>query len=1582
MPISTDQNADTLPAGADPSGGVEPQSERSSDPSQSPISADQPPNRPPSRRRWWHWLLWTVLAFILLLCSGLYYLAGTDEGSRRLLSWLGDQQQLIQYRYAGGNLREGVILDQIQVNLKTQRIEVDQAHVQIGWRAIAQRELHFRRASIQGLRLIRAVPSTDEPFAFAPIVLPFTLRFDQAYVHDFKIQNASSPDMPSKATTLDLIILKDALWQGDRLEIHDSSLQMKGLLDLKQVNAKMQFNGQYPLQGDAKLTIPALTQLGFQSLQLQADGSLDTVRAQVTLPWLVTQAASSVDVPQSATAQSNTKNTVNTADVEPLTARGQLTGTLTAHPVRKDVPFKGELAWQDVVWPVALAQQLHSQQGQLDLEGDISSIQLQLRTDLHGKDLPKGDYQASVQTDFKRMQIQQLTADLLEGNINASGQVDWVDGVDWQIFARTQGLQLQSLLPAAAQAYIPKQLNAHLKSTGLLQPDLTQIGVNLRQDNQEYLQVGIGKRGALADAGLPLAVSGRWQNLTREVPALGMVNSPRGRAVLLLKPAQQMQADVEVQLAATTGRLPAGIYQAQFNQLDQTRLRVPKLSYQGAAGQLSATAQADLSSTAQMPTRWQAQLQTDGFNPQSMLASLPFDQLRGRIQVNGQSTPVQQTIVLDQVNMQARQPAVPKQAARTVALTGAGQAVLLMHPAGAASTGLRSFATRFNGQLNTAGVPDGQLILKAAGTPQLIKLEELSHRGVAGQLDASGQLDLTDGLAWQLVANTQNLDTGYFARDWAGRLSGRVDSRGHWQAKRKDIQIRQLDLQGTLRQQPIQANGQLDLAFMPNPTKPADFVPQRFVANQLRLAWAGNQLTANGNTERLQVDVNAEQLALIHPQLAGRITGNLSLSGQQAAPNVDVNLQVAGLKFAEHRLDQALITGKVAQLAQQPSQLLVDFKGLHSGARQLQSASLKFAGVQSAHVLDLAVKSPFVTVATQLAGGLDANLQWLGQLRNGQIDSRKIKLRQDRPAALLWNTDTRAVQLDPHCWVSNGSRLCVVEPLQASPAKGYAAIRLQNLEIATFRDLMPAGMVWQGKLNGQAIGGWQQGQAPTLDAQIYTDNGSIGLAADDPQDPPLTLAYQRLSLVASTQEDGMRIRFDARTPNSGAGYIDGVIDPNAKTINGALVLDNMQLAVFKPFFPAMRSLSGIASLAGGMSGPLVGPQFYGNFKLRDGRVQLAAAPINLTKINLDASIRGTQATLTGGFNSGEGIGRLEGNAVWETVPEINLTLSGDQLVIRQAPMLNARVSPEISVQILPQRRQVTVDGEIRIPRAVIAPPAASEQVIGVSSDVRVVDRRIPVVQVTDPALQAASPWRIDADLAVILGDEVEFRGFGARLPLAGRLALRQRGLGSLTANGEISVSRQSRVEAFGQSLLLRKGIARFTGSLTEPVLEIEAVRSIQDAVVGVKIGGNPTRPEINIFNDAGLTEQEALNALLTGRVGSNNSSTNTAGFKSEVNNTLAAAGLSFGLGGTRQFTNRIGQTFGLSGLAVDAEGVGDDTQVNVTGYITPDLYLRYGVGVFTPVNKLTLRYQINRRLYVEASSALEKAVDVFYNWRF
>lgn len=205
----------------------------------------------------------------------------------------------------------------------------------------------------------------------------------------------------------------------------------------------------------------------------------------------------------------------------------------------------------------------------------------------------------------------------------------------------------------------------------------------------------------------------------------------------------------------------------------------------------------------------------------------------------------------------------------------------------------------------------------------------------------------------------------------------------------------------------------------------------------------------------------------------------------------------------------------------------------------------------------------------------------------------------------------------------------------------------------------------------------------------------------------------------------------------------------------------------------------------------------------------------------------------------------------------------------------------------------------------------------------------------------------------------------------------------MRANGAIGVSQRVTIEAYGQKLDLNRAIARFNGPLANPTLDVDANKSISGSIVGVRILGTATSPNIQVYSDAGLSDQEAMNALITGRINEGSSGlSNAEGFKSDVNNTIAAAGISLGLGGTRAFTNQIGRNFGLSGLALDAQGTGDDTQVSLTGYITPDLYIRYGVGVFTPVNKLTLRYQINKRLYLEASQSLEKAIDVFYHWRF
>jgi translocation and assembly module TamB len=119
------------------------------------------PNKP---RRFWRALLALLLMLICALCAALYYWTWTDQGSRQLLSWVAGQQKLIKYQYVGGNLRDGVILQQIRVHTKAVDIVVDRGVVQIGWRAVVQRELHFRRASLQKFQIIKNTPPSNKPF--------------------------------------------------------------------------------------------------------------------------------------------------------------------------------------------------------------------------------------------------------------------------------------------------------------------------------------------------------------------------------------------------------------------------------------------------------------------------------------------------------------------------------------------------------------------------------------------------------------------------------------------------------------------------------------------------------------------------------------------------------------------------------------------------------------------------------------------------------------------------------------------------------------------------------------------------------------------------------------------------------------------------------------------------------------------------------------------------------------------------------------------------------------------------------------------------------------------------------------------------------------------------------------------------------------------------------------------------------------------------------------------------------------------------------------------------------------------------
>ncbi|WP_201615896.1 translocation/assembly module TamB domain-containing protein [Psychrobacter immobilis] len=1223
----------------------------------------------------------------------------------------------------------------------------------------------------------------------------------------------------------------------------------------------------------------------------------------------------------------------------------------TSAKVKQVAPWYIDATWQNLIRRnVPNIGNIDSPSGQADVIVRGSTLSVDANAVINELNAaPKGNYDVRVRKAGNVIDINRLKYNGIVGDLSGTGQIQLATKkrpLTWQIDARTNGL-----LPKKYRSDLPlERLTGSISASGRL--------VNISKSGVKGQRHIINLNNTDLQAQLDATQDGR---------AIGITGG--GNAKVDIVGGELSMFDARFDGQVDTADVPKG--RLSINAAGTPRLiSIRKLNYKGEAGAVNAKGVIDLRKN----IGWTVDGRFDDFNLGYFLPNNPAI-ITGDLKTSGEW----QTAPKNKANAKGK---------------------------------LNRFAVNFDGVLDAEQLPAGKLTIDASGDAQLIRIKRFRHVGAAGSIDASGTVDVRKGIAWDIKAVMNRFNLGYFLKSTPSAITGTIDTDGRWSDTQQTINIKQINLTGMLKGQPLSAKGSLaakmrlpkDLASYFKRLQKQDAQAQykqvnalieSLNANNLVLRWGDNYITANGNAKQLQAKINITSLDQLSSKLTGKVTGGATLSqpAGQALPTIYIDLVGERLALPGFILRQGRIRGKIVNLANSPSQLIISAEGLDAGGQSFKSVNASFNGTEQAHVVDLNVANEQLDIAARLKGGFNRNtLSWSGVIGKGRVKSRYATLNQLQPAQLIVNLPNKQngsdrelkVQLAAHCWqaADQTGKLCLRENLIASPSGGQVDLALQKLDASLFSVFLPKDIDWQGQINGKAIVGWQRGRPPTINTTLYSDNGKIGLLQDG-DSAPVSLSYKRVSLIALSVPEGLKLRTDINTGRGARGYAEVIVDPykNPKPISGALVLNELNLAIFKPFFPGMRVLEGNITMAGGLGGTLEKPQFYGDVKLANGRIAMLDLPVNLRKVNVDAKIRGTQATIDGTFNSGTGSGTLTGTVNWQQKLQAKLSIVGERLVLTQPPLLLAEINPDIDIIVRPGDRYVNITGAISVPSATIRPPEASEDIITQTEDAVVLDRRL--IGNIDEVLAISKPWSINADIGVDLGDDINFRGFGAVIPLAGAINITQNGTGIMRATGVVQVSRRTNINAFGQSLELNYGQVRFNGDVMKPNLSIEAVKVISGKTVGVRVKGSTESPNIIVFNNAGLTQQQAMNALVTGRI-DNKSATQISeqGFKSQVTNNLAAAGLSFGLSGTRNLTNQIGQAFGLQSLTVDASGGSEDTNVNVTGYVTPDLYIRYGVGVFNAQNSLSVRYQLTRRIYVEATSAAENAVDVVYSWQF
>jgi translocation and assembly module TamB len=242
-----------------------------------------------------------------------------------------------------------------------------------------------------------------------------------------------------------------------------------------------------------------------------------------------------------------------------------------------------------------------------------------------------------------------------------------------------------------------------------------------------------------------------------------------------------------------------------------------------------------------------------------------------------------------------------------------------------------------------------------------------------------------------------------------------------------------------------------------------------------------------------------------------------------------------------------------------------------------------------------------------------------------------------------------------------------------------------------------------------------------------------------------------------------------------------------------------------------------------------------------------------------------------------------------------------------------------------------------------------------------------------PVDGSGAPRNLTARVRVVLGDAVTFEGFGLETRLTGAVDAVTGGGGN-RLDGKIELQDAS-YSAYGQELAVERGRFIFTGSPSNPDVDLRAVRGSHDGSVRafLSVTGALSKPNSRVYSEPSLPEAEALAYLLTGR------GLDQASSGEGVN--IASAALALGMSKGDPLLQDLGDRFGLDDLTIEGGAGGlEDSSLLLGKYLNPDLYLGYSQGLFNAEGAVLLRLRLGERVELESRSGGEQSVDLYYRY--
>jgi translocation and assembly module TamB len=854
--------------------------------------------------------------------------------------------------------------------------------------------------------------------------------------------------------------------------------------------------------------------------------------------------------------------------------------------------------------------------------------------------------------------------------------------------------------------------------------------------------------------------------------------------------------------------------------------------------------------------------------------------------------------------------------------------------------------------------------LEAAGSLTEIAIEQALLRTASGTAKLVSRVAWYPEITWELTAEAAGLDIAPFTpspEEWPGTLSFRADSEGRIDDAGPTASVRVDGIAGEVRGQAL--GGGLR----------AEIVPGRVDLDTLGLTWGTARIAASGlvaDELDLAFDLEVPDLGVVLPEATGSVQAAGTVSGTREFPALVAEFEATEVRTPAGGVGRA--RGDVAlDLSDgMTSEVEIRAETIAAGENAVDSVVVRASGTRPEHALSIRAHAADVRFATGLSGGLSEGGSESGGESpswEGRLDSLVVFAEPTGEWRLAGSAPIRAsadaAALEPACLAQEGSEVCVEGTWEREgPTAG--ALRITALPLALAQELLPEGMEIDGEIDGDArvamaAGGTLSGDGVltlegTLAATVGEATRSFRLGGDglgfriDASGTAIDLAA---SLTPESDAGDLTLQGRVALP----GYNSTAIALEEQPIEGAIEIRSDDLSFLSAFSPEVEDAGGRMRIESAISGTAAAPEVRGSLALEDGLFDLPSVGLELRDLELQAAGDPEGGIeFTGSVRSGDGTLELAGRSPVEPSPEApaELTISGEEFLAMNTPEIQVEIAPDLAIGY--DGALTRVEGRVAIPwtriEIVETPPSA----VAPSNDVVFVDEEAP------------TPPEVDARIEVVIGDDVQFEGFGFSSGIEGELRVRQEPGSEPTALGEIRFV-DGRFASYGQNLDIDPGRVVFSGPIADAALEVTATRTATDGTVaGFLVTGNIASPEVELTSDPAMSDADALSYIMYGK----DMNEGDPSQQEQVAGAVAALGANV-------VTTQLASKVGLDEARI--EGATKDQAELVAGkYLTPSLFVSYGLGLFKPSNTFRIKYLLSSHWAVQAESGDANGGDVLY----